>query len=254
MRTFRFFQPIAPIGYGEVNRGDFGVFFLKTAPTGYEVLDPKHPSVVAAPEARVADVDLLDQVIQEVAHVLDSHEQSTRDRWIHLEAVQVLESLRTTSATAALHVAAEDKDPLPRTWAIAALVERGDLTALAAAKEMGRSPGGNVDQNLLTRVASALWVVNDPRAIPTLTDLLLSPNLEMRRGAAAALRNTRDQAAIDPLLGALADKDDEVAYQAAFGLAEITGDLQHGPGPMDDFKKDRQKYVSYWQSWAESRR
>ncbi len=129
-RTFRFLQPLAPIGYGEVNEGDFGVFFLRIAATGYEILDPKHPSVVAAPGARVGNTDLLDQVIREVAHVLDSREQQAADRWAHLEAVQVLETVHTASANAGLRIAVGDKDPLPRTWAIAALAERGELAAL----------------------------------------------------------------------------------------------------------------------------
>ena len=86
--------------------------------------------MVAAPGARVGNTDLLDQVIREVAHVLDSREQQAADRWARLEAVQVLETVHTASANAGLRIAVGDKDPLPRTWAIAALAERGELAAL----------------------------------------------------------------------------------------------------------------------------
>jgi hypothetical protein len=249
--TFKFFIP-PPSGYGGIARGQFGVFFLRESKSGIEILDPYHPYVVALPGAPGTSGTCLDQVTAELAYVVASAAASARTR---MDAVEGLRSLDTPAATAALETTARGRDLDARTLAIAALLERGKMAWLDPAARVLLSQEQGVDAYPVWRLTTAIEErVKDPKAIPTLIRLLHAPDTTVRRAAAAALRSMRDQAAIDPLLAALADKDDDVAYQAAFGLAEITGDLQHGPGPMDDFKKDRQKYVSYWQTWAESRR
>ncbi len=252
--AFKFLEPHAPVGYGEVTKGDFGVFFLKKTAGGFEVLDPRHPSVVAAPGTQLVPASLLDEIIQEVAHVLDSPETSAGDRWLHLDAVLVLRSVVTPRTTSALRAATNDKDPLPRIWAIAALLERNDLSLLPIVKEIALSPTQSIDDNLMKLLGSAVWDVKDPRAIPTLAQLVRAPNVDIRRGAAGALRNAHDPSAIGPLTQALYDTDSNVRYSGVIGLAEVTGTIGEWAPALDTFLKDEQRYVDYWGNWAKTRK
>jgi hypothetical protein len=65
------------------------------------------------------------------------------------------------------------------------------------------------------------------------------------KGAAAALRHTGVDAAMEPLSIALQDSDREVRYQAVLGLATITGKAEWGP-TLNLFERDEQRYLTYW--------
>jgi len=117
------------------------------------------------------------------------------------------------------------------------------------------SSGQETDQNLVNQLAHAVgFGVKDPKATPVLVRLLRAPKANVRRGAASALRNIGGKEAIGPLVEALEDSDDEVVWSAIMGLAEITGDLDHGPGAQEEFKgKQKENYVNYWRNWAKAR-
>ena len=99
----------------------------------------------------------------------------------------------------------------------------------------------------------SLPFIREPSAVPTLSDLVGAANVNIRRGAAAALRNTQDRAAIKPLARALNDTDPEVQYQAVIGLAEITGAPSEWSPASETFEKAPQLYLDYWREWAKSR-
>jgi hypothetical protein len=247
--TFRFLLPDLPVGYPGIGGHEFGVFFLGMAAGGLEVLDPYHPYVVASPGAPRSVGSYEDQVIGEVAHVFDSP-SSTPDA--RLRAVLVLQDIRVPLATKALEMVAHGSDLRARVFAVGALLRRQDLTALPEAKELALSSRLAPDDDLLTGLGPSVGFVEDPRAVPILTDLLGAPNTGIRRGAAAALRNTHAASAIVPLSKALYDTDRDVQYFGVIGLAEITGTIGEWAPATDTFMKDPRKYVEHWREWAKS--
>jgi len=249
--SFKF--ALRPPPAGVIVRGQFGIFFFRQCESGIEILDPYHPQVVALPGGPRAAGACLDQVTAELAHVVGSPPVPVAAR---REAVEALTTLRTPAATAALQAATRDRDVGPRVLAIAALLARGDMSWLGPAASILLSHEQGMDPYLVWRLATVIeGRVRNPNAIPTLVRLLHAPDAMVRRAAVGALRNTGDAAAVGALVEALSDSDDGVVYQAVFGLAEITGDLDHGPGAQEEFKgKQKENYVNYWRNWAKGRK
>lgn len=245
--------PVVSAGYPGIGPGQYGVFFLRRAESGYGVSDPYHPFVVAFPGAPQTFGSLSDQVIGEVGHVLASRQASIDAKQ---KAMWMLQSVRTPAATAALKTASRDPDAAVRLLAIALLLARNDISELATAEEFLIHPPHDLDQNLMDGLAYAIRDgVKDPHAIPNLTRLLRYGNVTVRRGAVSALRNIGGKEAIGPLTQALGDSDDEVVWTAILGLALTTGDLHHGPGAQEEFKgEQKETYVNYWRNWAKSQR
>ncbi len=256
---FRAVLPVEGVGaeaprYKAISVGQFGVFFLRKAETGYAVLDPYHPFVPAAPGAPRQARDYLDAVVGELAHTFDSNGPSVKSRWERWEGVTALETLQTSAATDALRIASKDPDPLVRIWAISALLARNDIPVLEQVEKLGPISGDPNVINLTSQLGFAIGKISDARAIPSLARLLNSKDVNIRRGAAAGLRNTRDGAAIQPLTQALFDTDRDVQYQAVIGLAEITGTVGEWAPAYPTFLTARQRYVRHWQEWAKERK
>lgn len=250
------FLPNVYLAYKGVATGQVGVFFLRRGKEGIEIFDPYHPFVAAVPGAPAGQGAVLDQVTAELAYAISSPAASEETR---REGIWALEQLRTPASTAALGVAASHPNEAVRLRAMAALLRRNDVSHIAEAVRILLDPGGakrDGKTNLIRGVAYAIRDgVGDPRSIPDLTRLLTCGDVIVRRAAVDALRRTGVPAAIQPLARALNDSDDQVVWNAIMGLAEITGDLDHGPGLEEEFKgKQREKYVSYWRNWAQSRK
>jgi hypothetical protein len=250
--TFRFVLPYEGIGYRGVSDGRFGIFFLRWVEEGYHVLDPYYPYVPAAPGAPPVAGNCVDKTTGELAHVFVSRDPSAQSRWTRWEAVRALETVPTPLASTALRAATEDKDPLVRVWAISALVSRGDISMLEQVEKLGTIPPDPRVENLTARLGSAIERVRDKRAIPQLARLLHSEDVNIRRGAAAALRNIHDGAVIMPLTQALYDSDRDVQYQAVIGLAEIMGAGSEWAPAYDTFLNDQGHYLTHWRDWAKS--
>ncbi len=252
--TFRFVLPYEGIGYRGVSDGRFGTFFLSWKGERYDVLNPYFPYVPAAPGGAPIEGNCVDKITGDLARVFVSRDPPVQSRWTLWEAVKALETIPTPLATKALRAAAEDKDPLVRVWAISALLSRDDFSMLDRVEKLGPVPSDPSVENLTAYLGPAIARLRDNRAIPRLARLLDSKDVNVRRGVAEALRSMRDPAGIEPLIKALDDPDDWVVMQAVFGLAETTGNLEWGPPPLKEFKKQRAKYVTYWRNWAKSKR
>lgn len=242
--SIRFFLPEAPLGYKGIAAAQFGMFFLReTSQQGYAVLNPYHPFIVAAPDTPFRDGNILDQVIAEVIQVLVTSRVSPNER---KQAIDILSGIETAATTAALQQAARNLDISLRLQAAAALLRRSDITVLNMVGDALLHPPQNIERNLLSSLAFAIQDgVKDPQAIPMLTKLLKASDVQTRRGAAAALRHTRVDVAIEPLSIALQDSDREVRYHAVLGLATITGQTEWGP-TFNLFEQDEQRYLTYW--------
>lgn len=255
--SFRMVVPLSgvgpePTGYEDVKTGQFGVFFLRRGQNGDEVLDPYHLFVPAAPGCRAKSGNYIDSITAELACVFDSTEPSVQSRWTRWEAVKALETIETSNATTALHAASKDPDTLVRVWAISALLSRGDVSILEQVEKLLPLPPDPQVINLTSQLGMAIGRISDAQAIPSLTRLLKSPDVNIRQGAAAALANTRAGAAIKPLTGALYDADREVQYQAVIGLAEITNTSGQWAPCHQTFIESPEQYLAHWRDWAKS--
>jgi HEAT repeat protein len=245
--SFQLVQPDVFLGYGSVWANQVGMFFLKRgAGIALIVTNPYYPSVVAALEAPESSNGDLNNVISEVVNVITSQRASTPDK---IKAVAVLDRVKTPVATNALRKAADSSHEDLSIYAIAALLERNDISKLSTAENVLANTSAIADPNLLTKLAFALEGVHNPQAIPSLARLLNPNFLQARRSAASALRSTGDNAALEHLAKALYDSDKRVRYQAVMGLAEITEQYSWGPAVML-YDKDEQRYLEHWRDWA----
>jgi hypothetical protein len=246
---FTFCLPEEMIGYWPVGRDVFGVFFLHGSGHGYTILDPYHPYVVAVPGAVVTGGNAFEEVVGELAAVLESPDAS-RD----YKKLAVLSLGRTPGpeARSALLKGAIEKDDEVRFRSMAALFRRNDITFLPAAATVLLHPPPGVDA-ALDDMALAIGVgVLSPKAVPTLVKLLSAPGVETRRSAALSLRFIGSAEAILPLAQALFDSDRRVRYEAISGLARFTGQNDWNPEMGDYMRKSEEPYLSHWREWAQS--
>jgi hypothetical protein len=247
---FRFFIPDSSLAYASIVPTQFGMFFLReTQQQEYVVLNHYYPFIVAAPEALTARGSDLNQVVAELAHVITSSRVSQNER---SAAIAALDTVKTMAATAALRDAARNNDATLRIQAAGALLRRNDISVMSMVEKILLRPAES-EKPILGGLAFNLEGVKDQKAIPSLSRLLDAGDIQTRRGAAAALRNTGSPSAIEPLSKGLEDNDIEVRYSAVIGLAEITKQYGHGPA-VDLYMQDEQRYLTYWQGWAKNRR
>ena len=244
---FQFF-PDRPSAYVRVQPKVFGMFFLKRneAGSGYEVLDPMYPAVIAPANAVISTEEGLDRTVNIVGQVLLNNRDAA-DRRI---AVSVISSARNDRATALLRQGVKDSDTVVKMQSISALLNRGDIETLEIAERTLLRPPAGTEQYLLDNISAALEGIKDPQAIPALQRLLRSSNARARQAVAAALRQMRSPEAIEGLVIALGDNDRDVRYEAVIGLSEFTG--QNGPS-IDTFASNEQHYLDHWKAWARNR-
>jgi HEAT repeat protein len=246
-----FTYTITDFGEAGVKADQFGVFFLRAGEGGYEVTDPDYPSVISVPGAPSASGTVLDKVVAEVAYVLDFPGESTA---LRLQAVLALAtSMPNPSARATLRRAALNQPVNVRLAAMGDLLARNDIALLPEAQRLLLSRDPAIDQNIKDGTAGAIgFGVKDPRAIPFLIPLLRSPNANVRRGAAAALRLTHSPEAVRGLVAALDDPDPDTQYSAVIGLAEITHAESEWAPANGTFMEDPARYLNYWREWAKN--
>jgi hypothetical protein len=232
--------------------GQYGVFFLRSGGDGYQVLDPDYPCVVAFPGSPQTSGSVLDQVTAEVCYVLESREATHNGKQ---DALLVLRGVSSPIATKALKAASRDPVADVRLSAMALLLRSNDISELPMAENILLHPPSDIDPNALDGLAFAIrFGVHDPKAIPSLARLVLAKNVNVRKGAATALRRTHDSAAIRPLTQALNDTDPDVLFQAVVGLGELTHTSGEWVPGEDLFLKDQKRYLDHWREWAKSQK
>jgi HEAT repeat protein len=254
--SFRFRMPKNSMGYANIVPGQFGMFFLRESPELELVpVSPYYPFIIASHVPPAAMETDSEQVIAEVAQVLITP-QGPLDTC--KRAIEVLSKVRSEApaevVTVALQRGVQNADMSTRLLAAAALLRRNDVSTLGIVESVLTRLPTNIDQDALTALIFAIQDgVRDPAAVPTLVHLLNAPDSQVRRAAAAALRHTSADTAINPLSKALRDNDREVRYQAVLGLAQITAQPEWGP-PLDLFEKKEEHYLNYWKDWVKTQR
>jgi len=244
--SVQFFLPDALVGMRGVVEGEYAVFFLKSAATGFIFLDPVRPSLPAIPDSVSPSGDTLDQVTTALAQVLNSSGSSKSEFAVALDA---LARLNTPLAGQKLRDELSNPDP-DRSLRIAiTLVGRSDIGGLDKVENALRSPDA-VSPELVQDAAGCLAGMKDPKAIPSLSRLLTLNNPEINRGVAVALRQTGSTSALPPLSKLLNDRNPMTRYYAVIGFGEITHRDDWAPA-FPEFQQNPARYVSYWQTWAE---
>jgi len=249
--TLRWIVPEESDGYASIPEGIYRLIFLRSGTeSSYEVASVHYPTLVAVPETQSEGTTVTDRVINQLAAVVRSTTTRPEDR---VEAINALSTIESATVVSILKRALREQDASVQLAAAAILLERNDISALPLVEAKLVSPVANLPpylrHNLLFGISEG---VKDEKAIPMLSQLMQLSDVEARRSAASALRHTQSREAIVPLLSALSDRDFEVRYYAAIGLAETTGQSDWRP-LMEDFKANEQKYLIHWKNLANPR-
>lgn len=248
-----FFVPLTTNGFPGIPADQFGIFFLRGGPRTWSLADPYHPYLPSVPGATVSHGSPVERVISELAHCIRSADASSQTK---REAVESLGTLTTVEATAALEAVANGRDIAPRALAIASLLGQGRAEWIEPASEILVAGLQGLEPYAVWRLCGAIESIElrlrDPKPIPALARLLHVSDVTVRRAAAAALRGTRNTAAIGPLIEALQDNNRDVQYQALMGLAETTGVTGEWAPAVGPYQQDPDRYVNHWREWAKS--
>jgi hypothetical protein len=163
----------------------------------------------------------------------------------HSRALAVLEGLRDRPAAgspAATPVAAEvtPKDPSP---------PAAELPASLAEQVVNL---GAADPALRFEAVDVLIESKEPKVLPHLLPLVRDPDAFVRRLTVEGLREFRRPEAVDALLEALADADENVCDTAWRSLRDLTG--QRLPFDASASKEARARAAKKWQEWWQGAR
>jgi hypothetical protein len=245
----RFLVPDPPVGYSTPPVGVSAIFFLTQTDREYQFTSPYYPSIVGRPSAAPESARLVDRLAICVGAAIESTETSSDQK---RQAIFALERIPGPAATRALQHASHLNEPALQLSAAAVLLMRNDISGLQLAAEALLRPAEGLPSEVRRNLISAIGLVKDAQAVPTLTTLLKEGDDPIRRAAASALVNTASPSAIDPLAEALDDRDYQVRYYAVIGLAEITGQSDWRPN-TDDFRNREGSYLSHWKEWKRGR-
>lgn len=251
---FRFVAPqnsAGGVGYADIENNSYRIVFLRRVEGGYGFANPYYPSLPATPKAAASGSTPFDMVISILASAIQSPQVQTSDK---VNLLLNLQKFDTPSLHEALLKSLESTDTTLQLSVAAALLQRNDVAAMAIAEQALLHPPADIPAYILQNLSSAIAKgLRDPHAVPALDQMLShAPDVETRRSAAFALRNTGSRTAIDPLVRALGDSDQEVRYYAVIGLAEITGQSEWRP-LLQGYQLQEQHYLSHWQEWAADR-
>jgi HEAT repeat protein len=133
---------------------------------------------------------------------------------------RVAEINAKSEVTELISILRDNGVPLNRAAAAGALGRTGDASAVEPLIEGLQDTDAGVRRDC----ANALGAIADRRATSSLCKVLLYDHIvDVRRAAARALHDIKDEGAVESLIGALTDTNDSVVYNAHRALVEITG-------------------------------
>jgi hypothetical protein len=248
--TVRYFLSEEYIGWRSVEPHARAVFFLMAKNDGtFTFTSPYYPNVPTVRGTKFEGPTPVDRVVAAVDSIITSPNSAASDK---LTAIFFLNHSKSKASTQALRTVLANTDASLRLSAAAALLNRNETYALdeavpALLHDFKALPG-NVSQGLCAAIALG---IKNPTAIPFLTELLASPEVDVRRAAASALVHTDSEEAVAPLEKALEDSDFEVRYYGVIGLAQISRQNDWRPS-MEDYRADERKYLRHWSEWGKS--
>ena len=254
--SFRFFIPEEFLGYANVQAGQFGMYFFRETPEGLVFVSSYYPSILAMREGCATAGRDLDGVVSEIDCILKSPAATNRDL---LTTIQYFRTVPPAMAIPPLRAAAR-KLPSPfNVLASYILVHHNDVSMLPLLEEslqkssklLVQVEDGSSEFNL----SGALAFIKDEAAIPALSRLIISSDVQTRRDAAGAFRHISSEAIIAPLSKLLYDEDWEVRWIAVMGLASVAGDDDDESWypSHQAFRENEQHYLDHWRQWVKKK-
>jgi HEAT repeats len=242
-----FLVPVNPMASAyEGLQGRYGVIFLKRGATNYELTSPYYPSLIGMERLNKEPVAPLESVLQSIGAVLESATASSQNK---TEALWALRHTKSPSALRWLRIGFNDGDEIVRFTAAAGLLAAGDLTPLPMAERALLTGVPAVPRMLLLNLPPAIRDgIKDPAAIPSLTRLYQSVDVETRRAVVSALVHTNSPQAYAALVKALGDPDWEVKYIVVKGLSLVTA--EQPIMSVDAFKARMDSSIAFWTNWG----
>lgn len=250
--------------------GQFGMFFLRrSSGSSYVAADPFFPMTVAIPgvvegAGAVPPLAAVTQKLVQVlaadpAQLLESAKASPaaivgtdhdKVQAIYSRAFAALHSVPAAVAVPPLMSLSTSTSAPTRLWAVNALLDHGEESRLEAIKDDLMTPAPDT-LGLVKGVSFTIESkVHSPESVDTLSALMASPVVEVRRGAASALRHIDAPSTLKPLSAALRDDDQMVRYYAVTGLARASHQFDRMPS-IPAFKLHENEHLAYWNNWSQ---
>ena len=241
-----FLLPYDGIGYRGLTTGTTRVVFLRRTKEGVRFTNPQYPSLPASNAASNVNTTTVDAELSDVAK---GERYPIGDR---VTAINALRTMQLASVTDTLKevFASAKPDPVKAT-AAQGLLLRNDVTPLPEVENilMGRK-SLEIPNYMLRNLSAAIETsLKNEQAIPELENLVTSPDADVSRAAATALRNTGSKKSLKGLARALSSPNLETRYLGVIGLGEINADNEWRP-LWDDFRNTPDKYVDHWRAWV----
>jgi hypothetical protein len=254
--------------FGSIRPQQYGIFILNSNARGgvYIPADPYRPALIASPTGatNTGSGDPLTSVTRELVGVLAKQparlvgsSDPAAAQMSYSEAAASLEELPAQIVVPILRPVAKSSSGIGAVWGAAALLtldsgpgsDDRQSQYLDLVKPFLLKPDPNLAFTVSV-VANAVQAnVKSSLAVPTLTTLLASPAVSVRRAASSALSDIATKTVIAPLATmALKDPDQSVRYYAVLGLAEATGVTK--PPTLPSFKQNEVAMLGFWRNWA----
>jgi HEAT repeat protein len=166
-------------------------------------------------------------------------------------AVYRLSQIPGPSARIAMRNVLKHSDESLRVGAAAALLAANETDVLPVVERaLLRNDRDNLSPQVIHNLTAAVTGASlDSAAVPALGRLLQSPDVQVRRAAATALKRVDSEAAVPVLAVSLDDPDWEVQYHAIVGLSSLTRENSSRPS-LEEFRREPRPYLEYWKDRA----
>jgi len=243
--SFEYSVPQTDVGYNTIPNGTRILFLNKDNEKGWLPASSYYPSLPALrTPSSTTSASAEQAVVNEVGSVLISN-ASTEEKVEAFGAGSHVENFEPYLKQA-LNTSVDSEF---RQLITASLIGRGDISQIHLLPKLLSDPKLNSTAKQTFLAAVALGVRN-PAAMPQISQLLKSPDAEVRRAAVKALPHIPSPSGKRLLKASLTDSDEQVQLFAVRGLAKVYG----RPGvtlELSEFRTHRDQYVDYWLRAAE---
>ncbi|MFC5864427.1 HEAT repeat domain-containing protein [Acidicapsa dinghuensis] len=259
--------------------GGYGLYFLKRGQGDFNIfVDPLTAKMnITSRKVPLANAERT-PIEKLTVELFASLSDSAPD--VRKTALEQVNRLGRKTSAEALRTIAASKSPENKGMAYAGLIYLRDYSLLRQSIQFAEAPTTDPDaQYWESRIIASIGVIGDNRflqaleatkymhevkcssrvlvkqpldssVLPQLDALLSSPNVELRRGAAHALRGICDPSSVPVLAQALNDSDRTVQYDAMMEIAAVEDFPSGLPAPSEKvFDENPAPYIDRWKNW-----
>lgn len=232
-----------------LEQDEYALLFLTNGPSGaYTFADPQVGKMPIT-SAGVPSLELAQTTAGKLEAVLLAS-LSDPNPEIARAALEQMANLEHIQSTQPIRDIATSGPPEFQGLAYIALLRLGDYSLLSQAIRFVEAPAQDLsEQRRQSGVAHAIGDIKSKSVLPALHSLLASPDVDLRRNAARALRAMADPSSAPFFVRALDDTDADVQYDAVMGLAALAGPAPDNAPARDVFDKNPGKYLENSKAW-----